>query len=44
MSKEEPGFAVGSKIRIYGTCICSYKIQSEEGDESYPGFDILFVE
>ena len=44
MSKEEPGFAVGSKIRIYGTCIGSYKIQSEEGDESYPGFDILFVE
>ena len=44
MSKEDPGLTVGSKVKIYGTCIGGYQIQSEEGDVSYPGFDFLYTE
>ena len=44
MAKEEPGFSLGSRIKIYGTCIGAFQVQSEEGNESYPGFDYLFIE
>lgn len=44
MSKEDPGLAEGSRLKLYGTCVGPYQIQSEEGNESYPGFDYLFFE
>ena len=44
MAKEDPGLTVGSKVKIYGTCIGAYQVQSEEGDTSYPGFDYLYTE
>lgn len=44
MAKEDPGLTVGTKVKIYGTCIGAYQVQSEEGDTSYPGFDYLFFE
>lgn len=44
MSKEDPGLAVGSKVKLYGKCIGAYQVQSEEGSDPYPGFDYLFFE
>ena len=44
MAKEDPGLAVGAKVKMYGTCIGAYQVQSEEGDTSCPGFDYLFFE
>lgn len=43
-AKEDPGLTVGSKVKIYGTCIGAFPVQSEEGNASYPGFDYLFTE
>lgn len=44
ISGSEPEFTVGSELRFYGTCAGSYQVQSEEGSETYPCFDYLFVE
>ena len=44
MAKENPGLEIGSKVKLYGTCVGAYQEQSEEGDTSYPGFDYLFYE
>ena len=44
MSKEDPGLTVGAKVKIYGSCIGAYQVQSEEGDTSYPGLDYLYTE
>ena len=44
MAKEDPGLVVGAKVKMYGTCIGAYQVQSEEGDTAYPGFDYLFTE
>ena len=43
-AEEDPGLTVDSKVKIYGTCIGAFPLQSEEGDGSYPGFDYLFSE
>ena len=43
-SKEDPGLASGSKVKLYGKCIGPHQIQSEEGTTSYPAFDFLFFE
>lgn len=45
ITSEDPGFEVGSAHKMYGTCIGSYNIQSEEGTESsLPSFDLLFFD
>jgi len=44
ISDTEPSFEVGSRPRLYGTCIGPYQIQSEEGTVSYPSFDLVLVE
>jgi len=44
VSGENPGFEIGSQHMMYGTCTGSYQVQSEEGDTSYPSFDLLFWE
>lgn len=44
IADEEPQFTVGSQVKFYGTCTGTYQVQSEEGNESYPCFDYLFVE
>ena len=41
MVEEEPPFAVDEKHTLYGTCKGPYQIQSEEGIESVPSFDLL---
>ncbi len=44
MAKEDPGIAVGSKVKLYGICRGAYQHQSEEGSDPYPSFDFLFFE
>lgn len=44
MSEDEPEFAVGEQHLLYGTCIGSYQIQSEEDIVSYPACDLLLWE
>ncbi len=41
-TNEEPGLSIGSEQKMYGTCVGSYDIQSEEDTVSYPCFDLLF--
>ena len=41
---EKPEFETGSVQRMYGTCVEAYEVQSEEGTDSYPCFDLLFWE
>ena len=41
---ENPGFTIGSQHRFYGTCTGAYQIQSEEGNDGLPSFDLLFWE
>ena len=43
-SSEDPGLMADAQVRIYGICIGSYPVQSEEGDTSYPRFDYLYAE
>ena len=38
----QPAFAAGTQQRMYGTCIGTYQVQSEEDLETYPSFDLLF--
>lgn len=40
--EENPGFSEGQQARFYGKCTGTYQVQSEEGNESYPSFDLLF--
>ena len=40
----DPGLTADNQVKIYGICIGSYPIQSEEGDTSYPRFDFLYAE
>ncbi len=44
MADEDPGLAVGSKVKLYGVCTGPYSILSEEENVSYPGFDFLSFE
>ena len=43
LTDEDPQLEADSQHLIYGTCIGPYVIQSEEGTEQYPAFDLLFV-
>ncbi len=44
LSAEKPDFDTESQHKMYGTCTGSYLVQSEEGNVSYPSFDLLFWE
>lgn len=44
LSNEDPQFEPESKIKFYGTCTGTHQIQSEEGTESLPCFELLFTE
>ena len=44
LTGEDPGAEIDSQMLMYGTCIGPYVIQSEEGDQSYPAFDLLYME
>ena len=44
LTGEDPGVEIDSQMLMYGTCIGPYVIQSEEGDQSYPAFDLLYME
>ena len=41
-AEEQPAFEVGTQQKMYGTCIGTYQVQSEEDLTSYPSFDLLF--
>lgn len=40
----DPVLMPDSQVKIYGICIGSYPVQSEEGDTSYPRFEYLYAE
>ena len=42
MMKEDPGFAVGTRHKMYGTCTGEYTVGNGEKDLTYPCFDLLF--
>ena len=44
ITDEEPDVKIDSQMLMYGTCIGPYVIPSEEGDEKYPAFDLLYME
>ena len=41
---KDPVLMADSQVKIYGICIGSYPVQSEEGDTSYPRFEYLYAE
>ena len=43
-AKKDPVLMADSQVKIYGICIGSYPVQSEEGDTSYPRFEYLYAE
>ena len=43
-AQDDPGLTPDTKLKLYGTCIGAYLVQSEEGDVSYPSFDYLYSE
>ena len=40
---EDPGLEIGSRYLMYGDYIGSYVVQTDDGAEQFPGFDLLFV-
>ena len=42
VTEEKPDFVVGSQQTMYGRLTGTYEVQSEEGTENYPSFDLLF--
>ena len=43
-TSEEPDLTLETAVRMYGTCVGAYEVQSEEDTVSYPCFDLLFWE
>ena len=43
-SSKDPVLMTEAQVKIYGICIGSYPVQSEEGDTSYPRFEYLYAE
>ncbi len=41
---EEPNLLIESQQKMYGVCVGTYDVQSEEDTVSYPCFDLLFWE
>ena len=44
ITEEEPSFAVEEKHTLYGKCIGPFKIESEEGTDSIPSFDLILCD
>ena len=44
ITNEEPAVEINTQKLFYGTCIGPYVVPSEEGEEKYPAFDLLFME
>lgn len=42
ITDEEPNFSVDSQQKMYGKCIGSYEVTSEESTKTYPCFELLF--
>ena len=42
--EEEPSFVVGSEQSFFGRLTGNYEVQSEEGTDTYPRFEVLFFE
>ena len=43
-TSKDPVLMTDAQVKIYGICIGSYPVQSEEGDTSYPRFEYLYAE
>lgn len=43
-TSKDPELMTDAQVKIYGICIGSYPVQSEEGDMSYPRFEYLYAE
>lgn len=41
-ASEDPGLTPDTRVKLYGTFVGPYMVQSEEEDTSYPSFDFLF--
>ena len=44
ITDEEPDVEIDTQKLMYGTCIGPYVVPSEEGEEKYPAFDLLYME
>lgn len=44
VTDEEPKVETDTQMLMYGTCIGPYVIQTEEGSQNFPAFDLLFME
>lgn len=44
LSDEDPQLSLDTQVKFYGTCTGTHQIQSEEGTEALPCFDLLFTE
>ena len=43
-ASSDPHLEADTQVKLYGTCVGAYQVQSEEGDRSYPSFDFLYSE
>ena len=43
LTDEEPQLTIDTQQLFYGTCIGPYVIQSDEGAEQFPAFDLLYI-
>ncbi len=44
VTSDEPQVETDTQMLMYGTCIGPYVVQTEEGSQNYPAFDLLFME
>ncbi|MBR0513839.1 MAG: hypothetical protein IJK06_06260 [Clostridia bacterium] len=44
VTSEDPAVEADSQMLMYGTCIGPYVIQTDEGNQNSPAFDLLFME
>ena len=41
---EAPAWAAGDSVRMYLKCLGAYDVVSDEGTETYPYFDLQWIE
>lgn len=44
LAKDEPDFAEGTRIKMYGTLKGTYQLNVDGNEKSYPAFDLLFFD
>ena len=44
LAKEEPDFATGTRLKMYGTLSGTYQLNVDGNEKSYPSFDLLFFD